>query len=84
MIKKVFSFVLFFTLSLTLCAQDKLLTIQDAVLKGRTALAPKRLQSLSFINGTNKFAYVDNNTVKVGDNTNASTAELITLNTLNL
>lgn len=36
-------------------AQDKLLTIQEAVLKGRTSLAPKRLQGLSFIKGTNNF-----------------------------
>jgi hypothetical protein len=53
--------------STLIIAQDKLLTIQDAVLKGRTSLAPKRLQSLSFIKGANKFSYIDNNIVKVGE-----------------
>lgn len=42
-------------------AQNKLLTIQDAVLKGRSSLAPKRLQSLGFIPGSKKVAYIDNN-----------------------
>jgi dipeptidyl-peptidase 4 len=41
--------------------QDKLLTIQDAVLKGRTSLAPKRLQSLGFIPQSKKLAYIDRN-----------------------
>ena len=42
-------------------AQNKLLTIQDAVLKGRSSLAPKRLQGLGFIPGSKKVAYIDNN-----------------------
>jgi dipeptidyl-peptidase 4 len=47
--------------------QSKLLTIQEAVLKGRTALAPKRLQNLGFITGSNKFAYIDKNEIIVTD-----------------
>ena len=42
-------------------AQNKTLTIQEAVLKGRTALAPKRLQNLGFIPESKKIAYVDKN-----------------------
>src|SRR5688572_22229725 len=42
-------------------SQNKSLTIQEAVLKGRTALAPKRLQSLGFIAESKKLAYIDNN-----------------------
>jgi dipeptidyl-peptidase-4 len=64
-------------------AQDKLLTIQDAVLKGRTTLAPKRLQSLGFISGTTKFSYIDNNAIKVGDNTIGKTTDVLTLKELN-
>lgn len=64
-------------------AQDKLLTIQDAVLKGRTTLAPKRLQSLGFISGTAKFSYIDNNAIKVGDNTIGKTTDVLTLKELN-
>ena len=64
-------------------AQDKLLTIQDAVLKGRTTLAPKRLQSLGFIPSHNQFSYVDNNIVFIGDKKNGNTVPLITLQDLN-
>ena len=42
-------------------AQEKLLTIQDAVWKGRGALAPKRLQALGFIPGSKKVAYIEKN-----------------------
>lgn len=67
----------------SLHAQDKLLTIQDAVLKGRTTLAPKKLQALSFISGTSKFSYIDNNVVKVGDNTTGKTQDVLSLKDLN-
>lgn len=48
-------------------AQNKLLTIQEAVLKGRSTLAPKRLQNLSFVGETKKLAYVDKNQLYVLD-----------------
>ena len=67
----------------TAIAQDKLLTIQEAVLKGRTSLAPKRLQSLSFIPAHDQFSYVDNNIVFIGDKKNGNTVPLITLQDLN-
>ena len=67
----------------TAIAQDKLLTIQEAVLKGRTSLAPKRLQSLSFIPAHDQFSYVDNNIIFIGDKKNGNTAPLITLQELN-
>ena len=64
-------------------AQDKLLTIQDAVLKGRTTLAPKRLQALGFIKASNKFSYIDNNVIKVGDNATGKTTDVLSLKDLN-
>ena len=67
----------------TAIAQDKLLTIQEAVLKGRTSLAPKRLQALSFIPAHDQFSYVDNNTVFIGDKKSGNTVPLITLQDLN-
>lgn len=76
-------------LSLAICygmgaqAQNKLLTIQEAVSKGRTTLAPKRLQGISFVTGTNKFAYIDNNVVKVGDNATGKAKEVLSLKDLN-
>lgn len=68
--------------SINVVAQNKLLTIQDAVLKGRSSLAPKRL-AVSFIPGSNSFAYIDNNTIKVGDNGGSATKDILTLRDLN-
>ena len=42
-------------------SQNKLLTIQDAIWKGRTSLAPKRLQALGFIPDSKKIAYIEKN-----------------------
>lgn len=64
-------------------AQDKLLTIQDAVWKGRTVLAPKRLQSLAFINGTDKYTYVINDELLVGDNKTGKAQSLLSLKEIN-
>ncbi|MBS1635549.1 MAG: S9 family peptidase [Bacteroidetes bacterium] len=64
-------------------AQDKLLTIQEAVLKGRTSLAPKRLQALTFIPGAGKFSYVDNNAIISGEVATGKTQTLTTLNAIN-
>jgi dipeptidyl-peptidase 4 len=75
--------VLFIALSICFYAQTKLLTIQEAVLKGRTALAPKRLQNLGFIPGVDKFTYIDNNIIKVGDNSTGKTNDVLTLEDLN-
>jgi dipeptidyl-peptidase-4 len=75
--------VLFLVANLIVNAQDKLLTIQDAVLKGRTALAPKRLQNLSFIKGTSAFAYVEDNKLIKVENASAKTSTLFTVANLN-
>ncbi len=72
-----------FFIASTVFAQDKLLTIQEAVLKGRTSLAPKRLQSLSFIPAHDQFSYVDNNIIFIGDKKNGATVPLLTLQDLN-
>lgn len=71
------------SLSLNINAQEKKLTIQDAVLKGRTSLAPKRLTNLSFVKGKNQFSYIDNNTVVIGDNTTGKTISSVTVSDLN-
>jgi len=69
--------------STLILAQGKLLTIQEAVLKGRTSLAPKRLQSLGFIKESNKFSYIDNNVIKVGDNATGKTTDVGSLKEIN-
>lgn len=83
MIKKAFTFLLVLAALNQVPAQDKLLTIQDAVLKGRTALAPKRLQNLTFVKGADKFSYIDNNVIKVGENASGKTNDLVNLTDLN-
>ncbi len=74
---------LYFIGSLSLFAQTKLLTIQDAVLKGRSALAPKRLQNINTIPGSAQFYYVEGSTLKMGENANGKTTDALTLTNLN-
>lgn len=64
-------------------AQNKLLTIQEAVSKGRTSLAPKRLQGISFVNGTDKFSYIEDNVLKIGGNADGKTTDLLSVKDLN-
>ncbi len=81
--KKTLFLILAAAFSLSLLSQNKLLTIQDAVAKGRTTLAPKRLQNLTFIKGSDKFSYVDNNIVKVGDNNTGKVNDFVTMYEIN-
>ena len=46
-------------------SQNQLLTIQDAIWKGRTSLAPKRLQALGFIPDSKKIAYIEKNQLMI-------------------
>ncbi len=77
----------FLTISLfvatTAISQNKLLTIQDAVLKGRSSLAPKRLQALSFIPGSDGFSYIEKDTILVGNNISGKTVKLLSLKEIN-
>ncbi len=64
-------------------SQDKLLTIQEAVLKGRTALAPKRLQNLGFIPASKKLAYVDKAEIRMVDAESGKETVALTTTALN-
>ncbi len=75
--------VLFILIHLAAPAQNKLLTIQEAVLKGRTSLAPKRLQNLTFVKGENAWAYVEGNTLIKGDVVSAKTSTFTELKVIN-
>ncbi len=82
--KKQFITIAFVTLTIvSVKAQNKLLTIQEAVLKGRTTLAPKRLQALSFIPNSTSFSYIEKNIIKTGDNITGKTKDVLTLRELN-
>jgi dipeptidyl-peptidase-4 len=78
--KKYLLAVVLIAASSVILAQNKLLTIQEAVLKGRTALAPKRLTNLSFITGSKKVAYIDKNDLVIVDAANGKV--LSTLSTV--
>ncbi len=72
-----------FLISLSGIAQNNLLTIKDAVSKGRTTLAPKRLGGLVFIPNSNNFCYVDDNVLKIFDNATAKFKQQIKLSDVN-
>ncbi len=60
---KRYGFILAMLFSLCSMAQNKLLTVEEAVMKGRTSLAPARLNQLMWVTGADMFTYV----LKVGD-----------------
>ena len=52
----------------TAMAQTKLLTMDEAIIKQKTTLAPARLKQLMWIKGTDKFSYVnDDNAIVIGN-----------------
>lgn len=58
MMKNRLFFGLLLLAAFTSTAQNKMLSIDDAVSKGRTVLAPERLSQLQWIPETNQFSYV--------------------------
>lgn len=48
-------------LNLSAFSQSNLLSMEDAILKQRTTLAPSKLQQLMWLKGDNSFSYVDTN-----------------------
>ncbi len=58
--KKIFLSLLVVSLfMLSASAQTKTVSVEDAVMRGRTTLAPKRLPQLMWIKGSHDFSYVD-------------------------
>jgi len=45
-------------------AQNKMLTMDDAIIKSRTRLAPKRLPQLMWVKGSDDFTYIDTSNSK--------------------
>lgn len=64
-------------------SQNKLLTIQEAVTKGRTSLAPKRLQNMGFVAESKKISYTDNNTLYILNAETGKTFSTVTLSSFN-
>lgn len=57
--KSTFCVLLVFFLSVTLFAQDKFFTLEEAILKARKELAPEKLIQLQWIPERSEFSYVD-------------------------
>lgn len=64
-------------------SQTKLLTIQEAVSKGRTTLAPKRLQGIGFIPNSKKISYIEKNDMLVLNADNGKVVSTISKNDIN-
>ncbi len=45
--------------SLSIKAQTKLLSMEDAIIKQKTSLAPAKLKQLMWVKGTNNYSYID-------------------------
>lgn len=56
--KNIFLIILI-TITQTVAAQTKLLSMEEAIIKQRTTLAPAKLKQLMWIKGTENFSYVD-------------------------
>ncbi len=50
-------FLFSFLICISVSAQNKLLTIEDALVKNKTSLAPANLKDLQFIYGTDEYVY---------------------------
>jgi dipeptidyl-peptidase 4 len=55
---KRYIFLPFVILSLSVFAQNKLLTIEDAMVRNRSTLAPQNLRQLQFVYGTEDYVYL--------------------------
>ncbi|MBC7535743.1 MAG: DPP IV N-terminal domain-containing protein [Ferruginibacter sp.] len=56
--KRFFIFLFILVITLQLCAQEKMLTMEDAMLNARTTLAPENLPQLQFVKGTADYIYL--------------------------
>lgn len=82
--KIIFGCLLFITFSVT--AQNKMLTMEDAMVKNRTILAAENLRQLQFIYGTNNYVYlkkIDDKDVWVSGNFATAETPFLTLEKLN-
>ncbi len=67
-------------------AQNKWLTMEDAMVKNRTTLAPENLKQLQFLYGTNDYVYlkkIDNGDVWVKGNIKSTVIDFLSLDQLN-
>ena len=83
--KRLFFFLSFFS-CLPAIAQNKILTMEEAILKARTTLAPENLKQLQFIYGTDDYVYlkkVDGKDVWMKGSNKTNETPFLTLEQLN-
>jgi dipeptidyl-peptidase 4 len=85
--RRFFSFTLFVVFQLSVFAQNKLLTIEDALVRNRSTLAPANLGQLQFIYGTEDYVYLkkvnDKDVWVRGNLASATEQNFLTLEQLN-
>ncbi len=85
--KKIIIACLLFLIYKTIVAQDKMLNMEDAMLKARTTLAPQNLSQLQFYGSTNDYLYLKKldgkDTWLKGNNKPAADSIFLTLDVLN-
>lgn len=84
--KKYFFLLPFLLFCLSVSAQNKLLTIEDALVKNRSVLAPENLRQLQFIYGTEDYVYlkkINNQDVWVKGNFKHAEQNFLSLDDLN-
>jgi dipeptidyl-peptidase-4 len=84
--KKYFFLLPFLSICLFISAQNKLLTIEDALVKNRSALAPENLRQLQFVYGTEDYVYlkkINNQDVWVKGNFKSAEQNFLSLDDLN-
>ncbi len=81
------AYLLLIFLEPKLIAQNKMLTMDDAIIKSKISLAPKRLPQLMWVKGINDFSYIDTSNSKEvllrGNPEGKVNAEYTNLTTLN-
>jgi len=81
--KNIFLYLLFI-LSANVFAQDKLLSMEDAMVKARTTLAPLNLSQLQFYGTTNNYVYLkEGKTWMTGNNKMKADTAFLTMGKLN-
>src|SRR5450759_2609961 len=84
--KKITSTLLLCFIIFSCAAQNKLLTLEDALVKNKTTLAPENLHQLQFVYGTDDYVYLKKITDKevwVRGNFKSSEVPFLSLDQLN-
>jgi dipeptidyl-peptidase-4 len=80
---KIFFHLLLLTFTTQLFSQTKMLSMEDAVRGQRTYLAPKKLEQLGWIPGTDQYYYVEKDQLMIGSADKGKITQVLTLRQVN-